>query len=409
MAWWNLFETSQETRAVVGTQSSQEVVEFFQMLGGNVSASDVVVNSETALQVPAFSGGVNFLSGTMAGLPLNVFRKKGDGREKVTGPLATLLHDAPNEEMSLFDWRKMLWDSYYTTGRGLCYIERVGNRIINIWPLETGKTTVKRVDGRKFYEYRESGTDAAGVKTYQANEIIDIPFMLKPDGLATRSPIHMGKDALGLAIAVTQYGSRYLANGGVPPFAITGNFQTSQALKRASDDLQSAVQKAAKENRQALTMPAGLEIKPIGGNPEQNQMIETQRFCIEQIARLLSLPPVFLQDLTHGTFSNTEQQDLHLTKHTIKKLAEQFEQELNLKLFGRSNNRQYVELNMDGLLRGDFITRMNGNSQAIQTGQLAPNEARKRENLPPLDGGDQLFIQGATVPLAGQGEVVNEV
>lgn len=403
MAWWNPFAPIPESRAVIGTQSSQEVVDFFQMLGGNISASDIVVNVESALTVPAFSGGVNFLSGTMAGLPLQVYKKTGDTKEKVSGPLATLLHDAPNEECSSFDWRKMLWDSYYTTGRGLCYIERVGNRVTNIWNLETSKVTVKRENGRKFYTL--DGKD----KPYAASEIIDIPFMLKPDGLGTRSPIVMGKDAIGLSIAVTKYGSKFLANGGVPPFAITGNFQTGAAMKRASDDLQTAVTKAAKENRQALTMPAGLEIKPIGSNPEQNQMIETQRFCIEQIARILSLPPVFLQDLTHGTFSNTEQQDLHLTKHTIKKLAEQFEQELNLKLFGRSNNRQYVELNMDGLLRGDFATRMAGNAQAIQTGQLMPNEARQRDNLPPADGGDKLYIQGATVPLAGQGEVKNEV
>ena len=80
-----------------------------------------------------------------------------------------------------------------------------------------------------------------------------------------------------------------------------------------------------------------------------------QRFSIEQIARVYQVPPVFLQDLTHGTFSNTEQQDLHLVKHTIKRWIEQLEQELNLKLFPRGSS-EFVEFSLDGLLRGDIKT-----------------------------------------------------
>jgi HK97 family phage portal protein len=123
---------------------------------------------------------------------------------------------------------------------------------------------------------------------------------------------------------------------------------------------------------------------------------------IEQIARIYSIPPTFLQDLTHGTFSNTEQQDLHFTKHTIKRWIEQFEQEMNLKLFGRNSNSQFVEMNVDGLLRGDFKTRMDGYAQGIQNAILTPNEARRRENLPDDAGGDGLLVQGATVPLGQQ-------
>jgi HK97 family phage portal protein len=180
---------------------------------------------------------------------------------------------------------------------------------------------------------------------------------------------------------------------------VTGNFQTSQALKRAGDDLAQAVKKAAKDKRQALVMPAGLEIKPIGADPDKSQMVETQRFCIEQIARLFNLPPIFLQDLTHGTYSNTEQQDLHFVKHTLKRWVEQFEQEINLKLFGYRSNRVYAEFNMDGLLRGDFKTRMDGYAQGVQSGVMMPSEARDRENLPFIEGSDKLFMQGATIPI----------
>ena len=169
------------------------------------------------------------------------------------------------------------------------------------------------------------------------------------------------------------------------------------------------MKRAAKEGRQALTLPHGLEIKPIGSDPEKTQLLETQRFCVEQIARIYSLPPTFLQDLTHGTYSNTEQQDLHFAKHTLKRWVEQFEQELNLKLFGRESD-MFVEFSMDGLLRGDFKARMDGYAQGIQNGVMTPNEARRMENRPEMDAGNELMIQGATVPIKNQlQEPSNEV
>ncbi len=131
-------------------------------------------------------------------------------------------------------------------------------------------------------------------------------------------------------------------------------------------------------------------------------MTEAMRFLVEEIARLYNLPPVFLQDLTHGTFSNTEQQDLHLTKHLVAQWAKAFEDELNLKLFGQKRNARFVEHNLDGLQRGDFKSRMDGMAQAVQSGLMTPNEGRALDNRPAQDGGDKLFIQGATVPLAGQ-------
>ena len=105
-----------------------------------------------------------------------------------------------------------------------------------------------------------------------------------------------------------------------------------------------------------------------------------------------------MQDLSNGTFSNTEQQDLQLVKHTIKRWCEQVEAELNLKLFGREATR-YAEFNLDGLMRGDFMSTMQGNAVGIQSGQITPEETRDKRNLSKKPGADQLFIQGATVPI----------
>lgn len=365
---------------------------------------DVPVTIETALGVPAIWAAVNFIAGTMAGIPCQVYCRKGEGRERVADTLmAKILHDAPNDEQSSFEFRKWFFEQALTGGRGLAFIERNAAReVTNIWPLEPSKVTIRRENGRKLYDYR-AGQGRKTV-TYEAPEVIDIPFMLKADGLGHRGPIMAMKGVVGLAIAVNEYAAKYFQNGGVPPFAVTGNFQSGRSMNTAGDDLEAAVRSAAKARRQALVLPSGLEIKSIGADAEKTQLVETKRFLIEEIARMYSLPPTFLQDLTKGTYSNTEQQDLHFVKHTLKRWVEAFEQELNLKLFGRQNKKFYVEMSMDGLLRGDFKTRMDGYSTAIQAGILKPNEARQMENRSDDPAGDVLLVQGAMVPIGQAGK-----
>lgn len=381
--------------------SAANFLEFFGVTGGGRSAAGIHVTIEDAMGVPAIWDAVNFMAGTLASLPFHLYRKRRDGgTDRVSGALATILHDAANDETSSFDWRLAVFTSVFTYGRSCTFIERnASGRIINLWPLDQTAATVKRENGRRRYHYR----DGTRPVVYEAAEIIDIPFCLKSDGITHRSPILANRDVVGMAIAATQYASKFFQNGGVPPFAIKGQFTSPGAMQRASDDLAETVRKTAREERLALVLPAGLEITPIGADAEKTQLVETQRFLIEQVARIYSLPPTFLQDLSHGTFSNTEQQDLHFVKHTLSRWVQQFEQEINLKLFGRAANSQFAALNVDGLMRGDFKTRMEGYASGIQNGVLMPNEARTLENRPPSDGGDRLYVQGATVPLAAAG------
>lgn len=121
------------------------------------------------------------------------------------------------------------------------------------------------------------------------------------------------------------------------------------------------------------------------------------------LARICSLPPVFPQDLSDGTYSNTEQQDLHFVKHTLRRWIEQSEQEMNLKLFGRDIDFE-VRFNVDSLLRGNLKTRMEADATAIQNGIKTPNEVREKEGMEPLPAGNDLMIQSATVPIESQGE-----
>lgn len=375
------------------------------LLGQWMSTAGPAVTVDTALGVPAFWCGVNVLASLMACLPLQEFKKSAAGREQVkTGVIAGMISGTVNDDyLTSYRWRHGRMISVLTTGAGRTYIERdAAGRPVNLWPMQTSRTTVRIANGRTVYDYRVSNGRKV---TYAASEVIDLTFMDRDDGVSVFNPIERMRDTLGLGIALEQYASRFFQNGGVPPLALHTTLGSPQASARAKTDTNAAIRKANEDSSNVLIMPVGTELKAIGFDPEKGQMIEAQRFVIEQIARVLNLPPLFLQDLTHGTFTNSEQQDLHLTKHSATSWTERWEQEMNAKFYGRRSNN-YVEFNLDGLLRGDFKTRMDGWAAAINSGQATPNEARRGENRPDMPGGDRLFIQGATVPLEEAGEVV---
>lgn len=385
-----------EARNLENPSAPVSATDFMSIMGwGDFSAdAGVTVNVDTALGVPSIFAAVNFLSGTLAGLPLNVYQKTRNGRKKIENGIANILGSAVNDGMSSFEWRKYIFDQVFTGGRAVTYIEKDrSGKIINLYPLDPTHVRVEYVNGRKIYR--------AYSKTYTADEVIDIPFMLKANQLDIRGPIAQNKDVIGMAIAATKYGAKAFQSGGIPPAVLQGPFQSAAGAVRASDDVANTMAKLAREGRPVMALPVGHELKSVGFSPDDMQLLELQRFCVEQIARIYSLPPVFLQDLSRGTFSNTEQQDLHFVKHTIKRWIEQVEAEMNLKLFGR-NARQYVEFNVDGLLRGDFKTRMEAHAASIQNGIRTPNEVRDLENMEPLPAGDDLMIQGATVPIRTQ-------
>jgi HK97 family phage portal protein len=399
LGWPRPPEEVREKRAPVYSLEAKDS-SFLNILNANGTALPIVT-IETALTVPAVLCAVAFLPRTLAALPLHAFRKTADGPEKISGGLEIIVHEAPNAEWTSFKLRQHFWQQVFTGGRGLLWIERAGTSIAGLWPINPANVEIKRdALGRTTYKVDS--------KIYPASDIIDVPFMLKADGLGHYGPVVMGTKAIQLALAMNDYGSQFFAGGGVPPLAVFGPMPAgAEAMKRAVADINRSIAQAKTDNTNIINMPPGYELKPIGFDPDKGQMTDGRRFQIEEIARIFQLPPVFLQDLTHGTFSNTEQQDLHLVKHLIGQWAEAFEEEMNLKLFGQKNGGRYVEHNLDGLMRGDFVTRMNGLGQAVQNALLTPDEARTLENRPAKGGNaDKLFIQGATIPLDSSGEEV---
>ncbi len=390
------FNISREQRASPEDPTVPISAANFLSYFGVDTANLPAVTLTSAMSVPAFAAAVTFLPSTLANLPLHAFRKKPKGTEKLKNGVQSIINEAPNDEWTSYDWRKYHWHQVFTGGRGVSWIERNGPEVAGIWPMDPTKTTVKRVNGRKIYTF--SGRS----EPYPARDVIDTPFLLKTDMLASFSPLILGSKAIQLALAMNDYASGFFAGGGVPPLALSGPMPAGpEAVKRAQADIKRAVDAAKKNNEPVFPIPAGYELKPVGFDPAKGQMTEARLFQIQEIARLFGLPPVFLQDLSRGTFANVEQQDLYLVKHLVAQWAKAFEDELNLKLFGRGA-KFYVEHSLDGLMRGDFKTRMEGLSKGIQNALITPNEGRALENRPALPNGDDLLVQGATVPLGQQ-------
>jgi len=367
---------------------------FLQVLTAN-NVTLPVVTIQTALTVPAVWSAVSFLSRTLANLPLHSYRNTASGPEKIAGGLQTLIHEAPNPEWTAFKLRQYFWQQVFTGGRGLIWIERSGSNIVGLWPINPEVVSIRR-DGTNRTTYHMIN----GV-IYPAADVIDVPFMLRADGLNQYGPIAQGEKAIQLALAMNDYASTFFAGGGVPPLSVSGPLPAGpEAMKRATADINRAITSAKEDSKPIVALPPGYDLKPIGFDPDKGQMTEARLFQIQEIARIYGLPPVFLQDLSRGTFANVEQQDLFFTKHLVAQWAQALEEEMNLKLFGQRNGGRYVEHNLDGLLRGDFTSRMLGLSQGVQNAILTPDEARGLENRPAKGGNaDKLFIQGATVPI----------
>lgn len=385
----------------VGLGDAEAWAETFQ--GELQGAAGETVNRETALSVPAVWAAVNVLSSTIASLPLHVYRRDGEDREQLTNSqINRLLHTAPNQRWTSYRWRKYMMQSILLDGRSYSWIDRPTAGVVRaIWPLDPQKVTPvwDSRNERVVYQYRP---DNGQPRDYPEEDIIDVPWMLHFDGIDHVRPLSKLKRAIGLTIALERYGTKFFEAGGVPPLKLTGPIRSAGAAQRAAEEVWQRLLR--RRNQNVLVLPDGHDLNQVGYNPEQSQMAESRRFQIEEVARVYDVPVIFLQDMTHGTFSNTEQQDLHFVKHTVNQWITSIEQEINLKVFGLRSER-FAEFSVEGLLRGDFATRMSGNAQAIQNSINTPNEVRRRENLPPAEGGDELVLQQNMVPLGRLNEV----
>ena len=376
------------------------------------SAAGKRVNERSAMQMTAVYSCVRILAEAVAGLPLHLYRYKEDGgKEKALDhPLYLLLHDEPNPEMSSFVFRETLMTHLLLWGNAYAQIIRNGRgEVMALYPLMPDRMAVDRDDkGQLYYEYTTSADDApiskGSIVWLKPSDVLHIPG-LGFDGLVGYSPIAMAKNAIGLAIATEEYGSKFFANG-AQPSGVLEHPGTIKDPQRVRDSWMSQFGGSANSNKIAV-LEEGLKYTPISISPEQAQFLETRKFQINEIARIFRVPPHMVGDLEKSSFSNIEQQSLEFVKYTLEPWLVRWEQSIQRTLFSADEKKRYfVRFNVEGLLRGDYASRMNGYAVGRQNGWMSANDIRELENLdriPAEEGGDLYLINGNMTKLKDAG------
>ena len=376
------------------------------------STSGKSVNEMTAMQTTAVYACVRILSEAVASLPLHVYRYKEDGKEMACDhPLYPLLHDEPNPEMTSFVFRETLMSHLLIFGNAYAQIIRNGRGdVLALYPLLPNKVSVERdSSGTLYYVYSRYTDENPNIKrmgdiTLRQEDVLHIPG-LGFDGLIGYSPIAMAKNAVGMTMACEEYGASFFANGANPG----GVLEHPGVLKDPAKvrDSWNAVYRGTTNAHKIAVLEEGMKYQQIGIPPEEAQFLETRKFQINEIARLYRIPPHMVGDLEKSSFSNIEQQSLEFVKYTLDPWVIRWEQALKKALLLPDEKKEYfIKLNVDGLLRGDYQSRMNGYAVGRQNGWLSTNDIRELEDMNPLseeEGGNLYLINGAMTKLKDAG------
>ena len=371
------------------------------------------VNERTAMQTTAVYACVRILAEAVASLPLHVYEYQDDGGKKLVHdhPLYYLLHDEPNPEMTSFVFRETLMSHLLIWGNAYAQIIRDGaGRVLGLYPLLPDKMEAQRDDkGSVYYVYSRNSDENPMFKEYgniklKAEDVLHIPG-LGFDGLIGYSPIAMAKNAVGMTLACEEYGASFFANGANPG----GVLEHPGVLKDPSKVRESwnSVYRGVSNAHKIAVLEEGMKYQQIGIPPEEAQFLETRKFQINEIARLYRIPPHMVGDLDKSSFSNIEQQSLEFVKYTLDPWVIRWEQSLQRSLLLPGEKGKYfIKLNVDGLLRGDYQSRMNGYAVGRQNGWFSANDIREMENMNPIpdeEGGNLYLINGAMTKLADAG------
>lgn len=371
------------------------------------------VNERTAMQTTAVYACVRILAEAVASLPLHVYEYQDDGGKKLVHdhPLYYLLHDEPNPEMTSFVFRETLMSHLLIWGNAYAQIIRDGaGRVLGLYPLLPDKMDVQRDDkGNIYYVYSRNSDENPMFKEYgnirlKAEDVLHIPG-LGFDGLIGYSPIAMAKNAVGMTLACEEYGASFFANGANPGGVLEHPGVLKDPLKVRES--WNSVYRGVNNAHKIAVLEEGMKYQQIGIPPEEAQFLETRKFQINEIARLYRIPPHMVGDLDKSSFSNIEQQSLEFVKYTLDPWVIRWEQSLQRSLFLPGEKGKYfIKLNVDGLLRGDYQSRMNGYAVGRQNGWFSANDIREMENMNPIpdeEGGNLYLINGAMTKLADAG------
>ena len=361
------------------------------------STSGQNVTEENAMTHSGVYAAVRIIAETIASLPLNVYREQNDRKEKAKNNyLYPLLHNKPNDLMTSFTWREVMMSHLLLWGNHYSQLERDNSgKVVGIWPLMPGQMQVKERNRRLFYIYYPEDSDRV---VYDQSEILHIPG-LGFNGRVGKSVIKMAKEAIGLGLSAEEFGAKFFSQGAQPGGVIEYPERMSdEAYERYKKDVNKKYGGLGNSHK-IMVLEEGLKYHQTGIPPDDAQFLETRKFQIEEIARIFRVPPHMLADLERATFSNIEQQSIDFVVNTIRPWLVRIEQTLNDKLLSDRNTSNYIKFVVEGLLRGDAESRGNFYNTMFNIGAMTINDIREKEDMNPIDGGDQSFVPLNMIPL----------
>lgn len=372
------------------------------------SSSGKNVTPRSSMQMTAVYACVRVLAEGIAGLPLHLYRydEKGNQVKAADSKLYFLLHDEPNPEMTSFIFRETLMTHLLLWGNAYAQIVRnMRGEIVGLYPLMPDRMTVGRDEnGALYYEYTRYGDEShstiLGTVRLSPNEVLHIPG-LGFDGLVGYSPIAMARNAIGMGLAVEEFGAKFFEKGAAPAGVLEHPTIVKDA-ERIRNNWENVYGGSGNSGKVAI-LEEGMKYSPISIPPDQAQFLETRKFQLNEIARIYRVPPHMIGDLEQSSFSNIEQQALEFVKYTLGPWVMRWEQQLSKALLSPKEKGVYfAKFNVDGLLRGDYQSRMNGYAIGINNGFMSPNDVRRLENMdliPAEEGGDKYMVNGNMCPL----------
>lgn len=400
MAIFSRKKTEKPTDSLPGSRS---------IFWGGPSTAGPAVDEHTALQTAAVYACVRVISEAIASLPLNIYRREGKSTQiAAEHTLYSLLHYAPNGEMTSFSFREALMSHLLLYGNAYAQVMRDGRgRVLALYPLLPDKMDVSRNSrGEIYYTYwqeRDERGRQAGEVVFRKHEILHVPG-LSFNGLVGYSPIAMAKNAIGMAMATESYGAHFFANSSNPSGILEHPGNLGDENVTIVRDTWDMLYRGADKSGRLAVLENGMKFHQISIPPEQAQFLETRKFQLAEIARIFRVPLHMIGDLDKSSFSNIEQQSLEFVKYTLDPWVVRWEQAMwQALLLPGEQDDYFIKFNLDGLLRGDIKSRTDSYTAGIQNGWLCPNDVRRMENqneIPAELGGDAFMVNGALKSLS---------
>lgn len=358
------------------------------------------VTFESAMQLSAVWACVKLLAETVASLPITIYKTTNKGRMiDDSHPLMALFRSKPNRYQTKVEFFETVMLNLILHGNAYCYIERRGGMIISLLPMMSSQVqTILLPDGSVVHEYyKESGVDVLSTDSVWH-------LKLMGNGIIGLSPLDYQRNTLGIAQAAEGAVTKIYRNGAKPSGVLT----MDRILTKEQRDMirSNFASLTTGDDDRLMVLEGGVKFDAISLSPQDIELLASRKFQIEEICRWYGVPSVMINDTSSTTVwgSGIQQIVEGFYKLTLRPILEKIEASILANLMSPTESlRRTAEFDFEALLRTDFKTRLESYRIGVQAGIITPNEARLEEGRQSMPGGDQLYIQGATIPLVSAG------